>query len=219
MKSLLKDVYTSFVNTISPPFCAFCARWLPQRFPLCSACLAHIKPIVSHSISINAHLSLTVYALSAYENPLRKLILAKNSSNIIAAHQLGVLMTDNFPLALQNIDIIVPLPLHWTRYAWRGFNQAEIIAQTIADYHHKPSFHLLKRKQRTLFQASLRASERAKNVKNAFELSNHAALYTHKHILLIDDLMTTGATLHAACQQLVSLKPASLSALVACRVL
>ena len=116
--------------------------------------------------------------------------------------------------------MFVPIPLHWTRFAWRGYNQADEIAQVLAQKRGKPVVHLLQRIQRTRYQAELESPQRKENVKKAFTLRvADKNLYQDKHIILVDDLMTTGATLQAAAKELFKLKPASITAVVVCRVI
>jgi ComF family protein len=160
-----------------------------------------------------------VYALAQYAEPLQTLIRAKHWSNRTASYQLGELLWQRSSALCHMADYFVPIPLHWTRYAYRGFNQAEVITQVLSKYSGKPIAPLLKRIRKTLFQAQLPVDERASNVKNAFALINQDMnLYYNKHLVLIDDLMTTGATLQEAAKILLPLKPATISALVVCRV-
>lgn len=99
----------------------------------------------------------------------------------------------------RNIDLVVPVPLHWTRRWSRGYNQAGIIAKEVArelGSPCKPRF--LKRARRTRTQTHLGAEGRSRNVEGAFKLSS--LIQEAGHILLIDDVFTTGATA-AACER------------------
>jgi ComF family protein len=178
-----------------------------------------IKPIVSTTLHINTTQSIKVFTITAYENPLKKLILAKSWSNIAASNQLGHLIWQLTNVRYAPCDFFVPVPLHWTRFAWRGYNQADEIANVLSKKSGNPVTHLLRRIKRTQFQAGLISVLRQENVKKAFALNtNDINQYHGKHIILVDDLMTTGATLRAAAQELFKLKPASITAVVACRV-
>lgn len=116
-------------------------------------------------------------------------------------------------------DLLVPVPLHWMRYAYRGYNQAYEMAQVLQKYMNIPVIELVGINRRTQFQFKLTASEREQNVKNAFYLkTEHAQNFQSKHIVIVDDLMTSGATLQAVAKVLLPLKPASLTAVVGCRV-
>ncbi len=105
-------------------------------------------------------------------------------------------------LLLSKTDLIVPIPLHKRRYAERGFNQAEGIAQVIAQILAKPlKVDCLKRVKATKQQAKLNRAERISNVAAAFVCAE-PKLVINKNVLLIDDVYTTGATMQAAAQAL-----------------
>jgi ComF family protein len=205
---------------IVPSLCAYCRAFLKQRDILCSDCLWKIFPLVSKQIDITTKFSVTVFAITDYKDPLKKLILSKKWSDSVPSYHLGTLMCDILPITSLDCDVVVPVPLHWMRYASRGFNQAENSAKVIAQKKNIPLAHLLKRIKKTAFQFELASSMRDKNVKNAFVLAkNYNDEYKDKHIMLVDDLMTTGATIREAARALLQLKPRKITVIVACRVL
>lgn len=100
-------------------------------------------------------------------------------------------------------EMIVPVPLHWTRLFTRQFNQAAEFARYIAKAKGKTyAPKALKRVKRTPTQTGLSRIERQRNMQSAFALSKKAAI-RGKVILLIDDVLTTGATLEACTQVLL----------------
>ena len=106
--------------------------------------------------------------------------------------------------ALQDIDLIMPVPLYWSRKWKRGYNQAEVIARGIAEAVHGPvCTDILYRKHRTATQTRLDVNEKLRNVDNAFGLRKPLPPKTG-HILLVDDVFTTGATLHACYRTLMA---------------
>jgi ComF family protein len=206
-------------SVIFPPFCAYCKDFMNTDEVLCERCLARIRPIVSMPLRITKKKDLFVYAISDYEYPLRSLIQQKNYGNRGASRQLGRLLWEHTPLEHISFDIIVPIPLHWTRYAGRWFNQSEEMAKVISQYTKKPVVHLLERSKRTRGQAGLTREHRSANVQHVFTLTKHAYQHERAHILFVDDVLTTGATLYAACKALRPLRPARCSAVVVCRVI
>lgn len=207
------------IALLAPPLCAYCRIFLRERTILCDRCSMLIKPITSGSIEVTSVYTLRVFAISDYKDPIKSLILAKSSFNIIASKHLGNLLWDLTHVTSLDFDFIVPIPLHWTRFAKRGFNQAEEMAKVLAEKSGKPLAHLLQRSKRTPFQSKVPVTERIGNVADAFTLrTSNKSLYTGKHLLLVDDLSTTGSTLKYAARELVRLKPASITAVVAARV-
>jgi ComF family protein len=220
VRSTLVFLKNGFCSLFFPSLCAYCKSFLTKDTIFCNACTQKIFPIVSKEIDITKSFSIKVFAITDYKDPLKKLILAKGWSDSLASYQLGQLLWEMTPLASIDYDVIVPIPLHWTRYAWRGFNQAEEIAKVIQKKKKVPLVNFLKRVKKTAFQSELVATMRAENVKEAFVLNNdHKNSYKNKHILLIDDLMTTGSTIRAAARVLLQLKPRKITVAVICRVI
>ena len=212
-------VFSTARSLLLPFFCAYCRDFMDADEVLCERCLARIRPIVSMPLRITKKKELSVYAISDYEYPLRALIQQKQYGNRCASRQLGRLLWEHTPLEHIPFDIIVPIPLHWTRYAWRWFNQSEEMAKVLSAYSKKPVVQLLERSKKTLWQAGLSRQDRTVNLREVFTLTKDAYRYERMRILFVDDVLTTGATLYAACKALRPLKPASCSATVVCRVI
>lgn len=97
-----------------------------------------------------------------------------------------------------DFDIVVPVPLSKERLYERGFNQAELLAKDIAKQFHMPCVtNALKKRKNTKRQSELSMEQRNRNVRDAFVLDRADAIYK-KHVLLIDDIFTTGATVREA---------------------
>ena len=100
----------------------------------------------------------------------------------------------------EDIECIVPVPLHRLKKIERSYNQSEKIAEGIAQSLQKPLHReLLVRKRYTVSQTGLSAQERAKNIEGAFKVAQQVVC---RHLLLVDDVVTTGATMAAAASAL-----------------
>jgi ComF family protein len=106
-------------------------------------------------------------------------------------------------LPSRRIDLVVPIPLHKRRYRSRGFNQSAILAKCISATVSVPTGEPLARERNTSPQVRLTAEERLENLNRAFEVVPEAKSEIQgKSLLLVDDVMTTGATLAAAAREL-----------------
>jgi ComF family protein len=152
------------------------------------------------------------FCYGAYEGTLRKLIhLFKYSGMRRLARPLSDLLAAALPRDRQ-FDAVTPVPLHWRRRWQRGFNQSELLAQAIARRRGIPLIRALRRGAATQAQAGLSNAQRRENVAAAFRARRRVA---GLRILLIDDVMTTGATAGACARALkkAGAKSVSLAAL------
>ncbi|NTU98536.1 ComF family protein [Candidatus Falkowbacteria bacterium] len=119
--------------------------------------------------------------------------------------------------ALPKNVCVVPVPLHWHRYCWRGFNQSALLAQPLAQ-HFGWSFEprLLQRIKSSKPQAMLSREERLKNLADHFEVNKRQEI-KNKHILLVDDVVTTGGTMIECAKALKAAGAKSVCALTLLR--
>lgn len=108
----------------------------------------------------------------------------------------------------QDVDLVVAVPLHWTKRIKRGYNQSEELAKALAkEMGVRYDFSILKRTRATSVQARKRSrEERSRNVSNAFEVQHHDRL-EGRHVLLVDDVLTTGATVEACALAMIAACP------------
>lgn len=148
----------------------------------------------------------TAARLGVYDAALRAAVLGiKRYRNPGLAMALGDLLavTHGGELASRRPDVVVAIPMHWTRRLWRGVNSAETVAARLAAHLDVPlASHLLVRQRRTAPQASLAPSRRKLNVRGAFRAAKNRDL-PRARVLLVDDIMTTGATLNEAAKTLL----------------
>ena len=190
-ESICTNCLDAFVEN-STLICQHCGR--PQRHShademICSRCQHSPPPLIE------------IRTPFVYAEPLSNCIKSlKYQSQFGLAVTLAQEMAKRMPAWQKPIDTLVPLPLHPKRKKERGFNQATLLAKQLS-YFTNISFHdnLITRVRNTPPQARLNLQERQHNMQGAFIADDQAK---DKHILLIDDVYTTGATLSAAAEAL-----------------
>lgn len=217
ISQMLKYLNAGVDQLLSPAHCMYCLVSLERRDIYCKKCFELIRPVPSVEIKLSERFIMQVYAISRYHEPIKSLILAKAYSNYIASKQLAQLIWRFTAVSLIPFDYLVAVPLHWTRALKRGYNQAEIMAQELAQLSGKPVLPLLKRTRRTAFQSQFSKVDREKNVQDVFSLTSCNFNVHDKTILLIDDLLTTGATIKNSARVLTALEPKKIVAAVGAR--
>lgn len=217
--------WRGLVHLAYPRLCAGCRQPLNAREEvLCLFCYQDLPLFQSHDDTRNevvlrlagripfAHAS--AYGLFTRDGLLQHLL---HQLKYRGRKEVGRFLGKQAGLSLHRaawagaIDGIVPVPLHGKKEAWRGFNQSLELAKGMAEVLQVPVLdRLLLRTRHTESQTNKSREEREVNVRNAFELTQGTKLGT-KHLLLIDDVLTTGATLEAAALPILSLGSVRLS--------
>ena len=142
-----------------------------------------------------------VYSFGSYEGNLRELIhLFKFSGITTLAKPFGNFLRQALPREA-GFDVIVPMPLHWTKRYSRGYNQSQLLSKEISKVWKIPVRNVVRRVRRTEAQAGLSSAQRRLNVRAAFRArAKHNV--TGLSILLVDDVLTTGATASACAREL-----------------
>jgi ComF family protein len=222
----VKRVVCGLLDLLFPDECRLCHQPLHEvsRIPVCASCLSEPEPLAAEFFCATCHTPFVnrapldeagqcslcrlglngfdqVYSFGAYEGSLRELIhLYKFGGVQPLSRPLGALLARALPRET-NFDAIVPMPLHWRRRWERGFNQSDFLAQEIARRWNTPVRRLVHRKRATVPQAGLTSAQRRLNVRAAFSVKPGLKL-TGQRILLIDDVLTTGATASACARAL-----------------
>lgn len=201
-------ILNTLLNFFLPKICGSCSKILtdPTDY-LCIACelqlIANCKPdyiYIKEVFKGRVHLHNSVYFIDFNKKgAIQKVmhnIKYKNQQKLalyLSEQLIKKVPTDFF----KNIDLLIPVPLHKKKEKERGYNQSLLIAQGIQKIYTIPiNTTILTRKLQTESQTTKSKLNRWKNVKNAFTLENNLLL-NKKHILLIDDVFTTGATIEA----------------------
>jgi len=201
------------IDFISEPFCPCCGfpfETTESDGALCASCLAR-RPAFLKARSV-----------MVYDDTSKRLLLAfKNADRTDLAPTLSRWLMREGQSLIEEADLLVPVPLHWTRLLWRRYNQAAMLTVDLGRRMGKPvALSLLKKKIRTRQQVGLSASARRRNLQGAIVARGRAAQQIkNKKVLLIDDVMTTGATAGACARALLHGGAASVSVLTLARAL
>lgn len=216
---LLKDTKEFLLDTFFPVSCLGCTK---EGSFICQDCqskltyLEHQRCILCGKPSIDGlthpgckapHAADGLISVFDYhDKKIAKLVIHGKYYFLKDVYKiLGQLLAEkiktNFPHLLLDNFALVPVPLYSTRRRWRGFNQAEILCQTIYQKLGLPITHALQRIKPTKTQKDLKKEARIKNVAGSFKLIGGAEIHG-KNLILVDDVVTTGSTLSEAVKVL-----------------
>jgi len=184
----------SLANALFPVSCAFCGGRMKGRIPVCEGCRRDLPWIAGPQPAI-APLTAVVTPLE-YAFPVAAAIKAmKFKRRLLYSPAFAHLLDGSLDNLPSDIDGLLPMPLHWRRHALRGFNQAAEIARPIQRATGLPLVTSVIRHRSTPYQSGLTASQRKRNLTSAFLAKRRVIC---EHVLIIDDVITTGET----CRQL-----------------
>lgn len=151
----------------------------------------------------------------SYQPPLSDVVQALKFRRLdhLGDH-LGTLLAERLGPRLPRLDAVVPVPLHWRRRWARGYDQAAVLARAVARGLGLPMLPLLARRRATTAQTSLSRERRLTNVRHGFRCRRSPE---GRRLLLVDDVVTTGATLEAAACCLARAGAGPITALAAAR--
>jgi len=202
---------TSSASAVATRFCAVCReRLTPTIEQTCCRCSAPVGPFLDTSAGCihcrrDRFAFESVVSIGVYQN-LLKLVCrrVKRSDGRIIATAAAGLLWDRVGIQLRGakIDLVIPVPHHWTkRIARRQFASstiAEVLSRRLqADFHAR----ILTKVRRTPPQSGLTATARRKNLRKAFRAGSRCVL-SGRSVLLVDDILTTGTTAHEASKVL-----------------
>lgn len=200
------------LNPITPPFCSRCGMPFPHSMgdaTICAACLD--KPPVIHRMR----------GCLRYEAAIRPALLAfKHGDATYLAEQFTTLLAFYGAELLAECDLIVPVPLHRWRLLHRRYNQAAILAAALARRTHIETMpDALVRTRSTDSQGHKSRLARLLNVKGAITVNpDKAEALRGKRILMVDDVITTGATMNACAKALYAADASTVDGLAVARV-
>ena len=206
--SWLCETCVSTIPFIVEPVCEQCGTPIPASTPAqCQQCQNH--PL--------QHIDGVRTAALFEDNPIRSAIHALKYRNLKAvAPVLGNVLANAYHQYHLTADVIVPVPLHRSRHKERGYNQSQLLAKQLGRLLDLPVNTItLQRIRKTRSQMKLGAQERHKNVAQAFACKNEQV--QNLHILLIDDVCTTGSTLDSCAASLKQSNAASVWGLTLAR--
>jgi len=235
-----RKISQAVLNFALPPKCLSCRNVVDVHGHICPDCWDTITIIELHKCHIcglpfefdqgkNAICQYCrkdkpkfnkAHAFCTYDGAARRMAVSLKFADAmhLAPHMAKMMLIMGSKL-VSKADIIAPVPLHYRRQVMRKYNQASLLAANIAKLTGKPyAPFLLKRTRHTAQQTKLHKKDRKSNVEGAFKVSDKTDIFG-KTILLVDDVMTTGATLSVCAKALKERGAKKVYCLVFARVL
>jgi len=208
------NLFRPLVDFFYPPNCTICHSVLQtEERVVCEKCWQQIPRVdsqkdivaeIQHSLKSPIFFT-QVYPIWQFEGPIQQIIhLLKYQNYQILARRMGEFMAEKIsalPISVQDI-VLIPVPLHKTRVRERGYNQSHLLCEYIASrLSIRFTDGILIRNRYTQSQTKLDAANRQKNVQEAFQVvaPDHV---NGKMVILVDDVITTGATMNACASAL-----------------
>ena len=195
----LNTVGNSFISLLFPNQCLVCREGdFFSQDPICLDCLQHMTPLPIEDrvqeLTVNDGIDIVLSGWD-FGDELRTAIHSlKYEDRARIGFFLGSLLGDQLHKnTIQELDYLIPVPLHPVKFRDRGFNQARWIANGLGKAVQKPvRTKIMKRIKHTISQTTLDQKERLNNMKKAFWINQDV---TNKNIGIVDDVLTTGATI------------------------
>jgi ComF family protein len=210
MKFALNTIFDFFL----PRFCAGCnKKLLPDENPVCIECLSSI--LIADEIRLEDEYDRNFSSSKVIKDFYSRFVFETDKTLQSVIHELkyqkkfklgmflGEILSEGIKTRNWQIDLIVPVPIHPLKKVERGYNQSDYIVKGLSESLKIPySTKLIKRTRHTESQTRLKMKERAQNVADAFVVRNPKKIIG-KNILIVDDIITTGATIKECGRALV----------------
>jgi len=184
---LCKDCWKK-IRWISDPKCIICGLPFDTAVhSVCASCLKN-KPYFDRAVSV-----------FEYNDDFKKIIIGfKHYDSTNIAHRLAMWMYRSAEEYINVADVIVPVPIHFSKRLIRKYNQSEILAQIISGISFKIyEPRILVKSKKTRQQEGLTGDRRRRNVIGSFSINDmHIDAIKNKHVVLVDDVFTTGSTVN-----------------------
>lgn len=227
MLKLIVEMYKNLLNVIFPMFCNGCSKLLLKNENIiCTKC-THNLPFTNHHIIKVNEIHNVFYGLIPFEFAASILYFTKKGLVQNLMHNLkyrnrqevGTYLGNLYSKELVNldvikdIDVIIPVPLHKKRFNERGYNQVTTFCKAIEKNLSIPVLDNILVKTKNLKSVTHKSKEnRLEHNKNVFSIENQHNI-EDKHILIIDDVFTTGATIEACAREILKIKNTKISIL------
>ena len=189
---ILCDDCKADISWLAPPICSLCGKPKPTPMIECRQCRISSPPLKQ------------IRAATIYRGPVAKVLQRMKYEGYFGlSEELAELMLEAWPRWEHPLDLVVPIPLHPERKRKRGYNQAELLVKALSDQiGWQTDSRALVRRKSTKPQVGLSGTERYENVSGAFRVEQD--VFKDRRVLLVDDVCTTGATLAAAADTLLT---------------
>ncbi len=230
--------FEKILNYLLPPHCPICEKQILDSGAVCGECFGKLdfipnsvcqfcgKPLPYKEAKVCASclkkppLYTCARSVLKYNEISKAIILPfKHADAVELAPLLSQWMNSRYSDLIITSDCLIPVPLHTKRLFKRKYNQSALLAKNLAKIHHKSYLpRVLRRTKNTQSQGHMNANKRQENIKNAFQVSNSQQI-KNKNVLIIDDVLTTGATVNECTKVLLKAGAKQVNVLTLARVI